>query len=221
MAPSEGISVIIPTLNRAMFIAEAIESVRDNGYPHLDIIVADNGSTDGTLEIVSTLDVRCVGENRRGAGFARIAGLAVAKYETVLFLDSDDVLVYEALTNLFSALESENADFAYGAFENFLDPKSAVPGKAYQGVGQSQLAPISSTTLTTKSAVAKFGPMRGDNVSWPRLMMFARREGAVFSVVPSKVAHRRIHNSNISLNFDTRTSFFSILRDLPGGRANA
>lgn len=89
------ISVVIPTFNREHLIGEALESVRVQGFRDLEVIVVDDGSSDGTrrlVEAVAEADPRFRYRNQpnRGAGSARNAGLELATGEYLAFLDSDD-----------------------------------------------------------------------------------------------------------------------------------
>ncbi len=90
------ISVIIPTYNRAKLLVEAIRSVQAQNYADLEIIVADDGSTDHSAQIVTQFGQTVVYLRlpRRGQPAAtRNAGLRAARGEFVAFLDSDDLFL--------------------------------------------------------------------------------------------------------------------------------
>jgi glycosyltransferase involved in cell wall biosynthesis len=87
------ISVVIPTKDRAAFLREALESVialRDEDM-RLEIIVADNGSTDETVDVAKACGALVVPVEKRGAAAARNAALHVASGDFIAFLDDDDV----------------------------------------------------------------------------------------------------------------------------------
>jgi glycosyltransferase involved in cell wall biosynthesis len=94
-------SIIIPTYNRASFIEKAIHSVLTQTYPHFELIIVDDGSTDATKEVVAKIKsdkiiYLKIENSERGA--ARNEGTKIAKGDYITFLDSDDVL----LPNYFS-----------------------------------------------------------------------------------------------------------------------
>src|SRR5919112_1147650 len=96
------VSVVIPCYNQARFLGEAVESVLCQGYSDLEIIVVDDGSEDSTEEVASeyTKDdsrVRLIRQDNKGLAAARNRGLSEAGGKYVVFLDSDDRLVLEAL----------------------------------------------------------------------------------------------------------------------------
>lgn len=94
--PAKGwprVSVIIPTYNRAGLVCAAIDSVLAQNYPNLEIVVVDDGSTDGTAEAVQNYGaaVRFVSQANAGAASARNRGIRLATGDLVAFLDSDDL----------------------------------------------------------------------------------------------------------------------------------
>jgi glycosyltransferase involved in cell wall biosynthesis len=93
------VSVVIPTFNRAAFVVQAIESVLAQTYPHQEIIVVDDGSTDQTAQVLSAYNGRisCVITPHRGPSAARNAGLRAARGERIAFLDSDDLWLPDKL----------------------------------------------------------------------------------------------------------------------------
>jgi len=87
------VSIIMPTYNRRDFLLEAIDSVQRQTYEPLEIIVADDGSTDGTAEVVRRLfpTVTLIQQPRRGVSAARNIGIERARGSFIAFLDSDDL----------------------------------------------------------------------------------------------------------------------------------
>ncbi len=91
--PTPLVSVIIPAFNSERFIARAIDSVLAQDWPAIEVIVVDDGSSDGTGDIARRYGepVRCLRQPNRGPAAARNLGLGEARGEFVAFLDSDDV----------------------------------------------------------------------------------------------------------------------------------
>lgn len=102
------VSVIIPTYNRAHYIAASIQSALDQTYPHLEVIVIDDGSTDNTAEILTRFDdrVHCIKQVNQGVAAARNTGLAQVQGQYIAFLDSDDLWLPDKLEKQIAALEA-------------------------------------------------------------------------------------------------------------------
>jgi glycosyltransferase involved in cell wall biosynthesis len=89
------VSVVIPAYNRANVIGRAIQSVLEQTYENFEIIVVDDGSTDGTVKEASAYQDRCemtlkIHSENLGQNFARNTGLKAANGELISYLDSDD-----------------------------------------------------------------------------------------------------------------------------------
>jgi len=86
------VSVIIPTYNRRELVREAIASVLAQSFNDFELIVVDDGSADGTAEVVREfMGVRYVWQPNRGVSAARNSGVSLTSGELLAFLDSDDV----------------------------------------------------------------------------------------------------------------------------------
>src|SRR4051794_37688274 len=97
-SPAPLVSVIIPCYNQAHYLGEAIESVINQTYPHFEIIVVDDGSTDNTSEVAGGFkEVRCIRQQNQGLSAARNTGLRESSGAFLVFLDSDDRLLPEAI----------------------------------------------------------------------------------------------------------------------------
>lgn len=101
------VSVVIPTFNRIGTIARAIDSVLAQTYQDIEIIIADDGSTDGTCESLSRYGTRIkmIKQPNRGPSAARNLGASVASGDTLSFLDSDDTWHPEKLRKQMLVLE--------------------------------------------------------------------------------------------------------------------
>jgi glycosyltransferase involved in cell wall biosynthesis len=117
------VSVITPTYNRADVLPRALESVLSQDFQDLELIVVDDGSTDGTDDVVARIQdprVRYLrfAENR-GIGAGRHAGVESAKGELIAFVDSDDVWLPGRLTSVVGLFERyPDVDVIFGNYLN-------------------------------------------------------------------------------------------------------
>ena len=100
------ISVVTAVLNRARSIERALASVREQGYPNVEHVVVDGGSTDGTLEILERSDgIRWISEPDEGLADAMNKGIAMATGDWIGWLNSDDYYLPGALDAVAAAVE--------------------------------------------------------------------------------------------------------------------
>jgi glycosyltransferase involved in cell wall biosynthesis len=87
------VSAIVPTYNRGYIVANAIESILEQTYDNIEIIVVDDGSTDNTDEVLKTYGdkIRVVHQANSGPSAARNRGIEISRGAIVAFLDSDDI----------------------------------------------------------------------------------------------------------------------------------
>lgn len=94
MSGEASVSVVIPTWNRRELLSRALDSVMEQTLPVSEIIVVDDGSTDGTARMLQERGdprIRCLRQANSGVSAARNAGLALARGEFIALLDSDDL----------------------------------------------------------------------------------------------------------------------------------
>lgn len=93
------VSVIIPTLNRARFLPQAVESVLRQSYRHFELLVVDDGSTDHTAVALRPYlgHIRYLTQDNMGVSRARNRGIRQSHGELIAFLDSDDLWHREKL----------------------------------------------------------------------------------------------------------------------------
>jgi glycosyltransferase involved in cell wall biosynthesis len=116
------VSTIIPVFNRAEMVGTAVDSVLAQTYRPIEIILVDDGSTDGvtpalldSLAAAEPAIIRVIHQSNGGPGLAREAGRLAARGEYIQYLDSDDLLYPRKFEVQVSALESNpDCDVAYG-----------------------------------------------------------------------------------------------------------
>jgi glycosyltransferase involved in cell wall biosynthesis len=103
------ISVIIPSFNHELFIKEAIQSVLDQTYKELELIIIDDGSTDKSVEIIKSFSdnrITLITQKNEGAHSAINKGLDIAKGKYISILNSDDIYHPQRLEICASVLEN-------------------------------------------------------------------------------------------------------------------
>ena len=131
------ISVIMPCHNAAPFVEEAVNSVLEQSYPRVELVVVDDGSTDGSSEILQRRAaarpdmIVQVYQTRSGPWAARNRALAHASGNFIAFLDADDSWHPDALTRLHAALENDLAEVAWCGWQAIgvaaIDPEPKLP----------------------------------------------------------------------------------------------
>jgi glycosyltransferase involved in cell wall biosynthesis len=217
------VSTIIPVYNRAAMVREAVESVLNQSYRPIEIIVVDDGSTDDTPGVVDRLArawpdvIRVIHKANEGPGLAREAGRNVARGEFIQYLDSDDLLLPPKFGTQVALLHA-NADcgIAYGV-TRLVDEKGALLRAESKWTGQKleYLFPgllidrwwHTSTPLYRRSVSDAAGP-------WParrpedwdlEARMGANRVRLAYD--PSPVSCHRHHESPNRVTLGSRTSY--------------
>ncbi|MCA8899801.1 MAG: glycosyltransferase [Hyphomonas sp.] len=121
-APRNTVTVLIPTFNRAEWLEQSLRSILSQTRRPDEIIVINDGSTDGTLAMLKAYaeDVRVLSQANSGKAAALNKGLSKARGDLIWVFDDDDIAAPDALETLVSALAaSPNAAFAYGRHSRF------------------------------------------------------------------------------------------------------
>lgn len=113
------LSVVIPVYNQAKTLGESIESVLNQTRKADEIIVVNDGSTDGSLELAKKYPVKVVNQVNKGLASARNTGIMNSTSDYVLFLDSDDYLLPNCLERIEQVATETNADIVAPSFREF------------------------------------------------------------------------------------------------------
>ncbi|VXD24263.1 glycosyltransferase family 2 protein [Planktothrix paucivesiculata] len=213
------VSVIIPVYNCEKYLAEAIESVLAQTYQPLEIIVVDDGSTDGSAEIAKRFGttVQYCFQANSGTAAARNRGIELAKGDFFAFLDADDFWVEDKLTNQMAAFTNNpNLDVVYGQVQQFISPDLAENLKAKLQVSP-KLVPghIPSALLIKRDSFFQVGLFE---TQW-KLAEFASWQvrvtelGLQTMMLPELVAKRRLHETNKGIKQrEYQTEYLQILK---------
>ncbi len=118
------VSVIVPVYNVEAYIDQCLTSVREQQYHHLEIIVVDDGSPDGSVAIVERhaaedSRIRLIRRPNGGLGAARNTGIKHATGAYLTFVDSDDVLPHGAISAMVGSAQRTGSDMVVGAALRF------------------------------------------------------------------------------------------------------
>lgn len=118
------VSVVVPVFNVEKYLDECMQSIFNQTYRHLEIVLVDDGSTDSSGALADDYGsqdarIQVVHQENRGLGGARNTGLDLSTGDYVIFLDSDDVLPPKAIANLYRAAKRGKGDFSIGRYQRF------------------------------------------------------------------------------------------------------
>ncbi|MEI7813648.1 MAG: glycosyltransferase [Coriobacteriia bacterium] len=171
------VSVVIPCFNAARYVGRAIESALEQTYDRIEVIVIDDGSTDGSLEIIRSYDSRIVSQTKTngGACAARNDGVALAHGEFIQFLDADDFLMLDSVSNRIAAF-TEDVGLVFGdrvhvdeADHVLSDYESFHPQREWESTGWIRYALV--TNIHTMEPLHRAGYVRqvgGFDESFPQ-----------------------------------------------------
>ena len=125
------VTIIIPTFNRLNWIPMCLDSIKSQTYPHLETLVIDDGSTDGTVEwLKSQPEYRHaqihVQPKNGGASIARNDGIRLARGELIVFIDSDDALLPHHIETAVSIFEKHPNTGLFCCDSTLIDPNGDV-----------------------------------------------------------------------------------------------
>lgn len=120
------ITVVVPIYNVADYVRASVESICQQTYENLEIILINDGSTDDSMDRIADLvaadqRIKVIQQSNQGLSAARNAGIEVATGVYITFVDSDDILYLTAIESLYEALVRHHAKIAIGSVERIQD----------------------------------------------------------------------------------------------------
>ena len=200
--PSPLVSVVVPVWNMSRYLGEALRSVFSQDYRPLEVIVVDDGSTDGSGEVArSFAEVSVLTQENRGVAAARNRGIEHSRGELIAFLDADDVWHTSKLSLQVEWLEQHpEIGYVTAHFQNVLE--DGVPRPAW--LREDQLTETQKggvpNLLCRRSvfqAAGLFDPAHrsGSDLDW---VVRAKDAHVASAVLPEVLLRRRIHRTNQS-----------------------
>lgn len=117
------ISVIIPVYNVEQYLNKCLDSVINQDFDSFEIIIVDDGSTDGSLETAKEYEdkyrnkIKLITQTNKGSGGARNTGIEAAQGKYIMFVDSDDTIKPGTLSYLYQEIQRADADIAFFGIE--------------------------------------------------------------------------------------------------------
>ena len=220
------VSVIVPIHNGERFLGEALDSVGAQDYDNVEVIVVDDGSTDGGPSLARARDVVLIRQDQRGAGSARNAGIDLARGEILAFLDQDDVWMPSKLRRQVEVLTTHPESICLAQQTYFLEDGAIAPawfGKPELLLAADHAGWAPSCLAVRRSTFDRVGRFDArlrhiSDVDW---FSRAAQIGIPIEIPPETLVRRRIHAANDSGSPMAMQELFTILRGAAARKRSA
>jgi glycosyltransferase involved in cell wall biosynthesis len=213
------VSVIIPAYQAEQFVAEAIDSVLAQTYRPIEIIVVDDGSSDGTRAAVERYgsSVRYEYQPHAGISVAKNRGIELAVGDFLAFLDADDLWAEDKLAWQTAALQADSElDMIFGYVQQFPSPELAGEiEKKIRYIAEPVPAYLGGTMLIRRDTFLRTASFDtqwqvGEFVDW---YLKAIDSGLHSAIQPRVVLRRRLHDANHGIKkSDARADYVRIVK---------
>jgi len=213
------VSVMIGAYNAAPYLGEAIESALGQDYEPIELIVVDDGSTDGTADVARSFpQAKVIQQENGGNGSARNRAVENASGELYAFLDADDRFTPGKLSLQKAVLDADpGLDMVFGHVREFFSPELDEETRASLRPPAPEPMPWTAPNLmlVRRRSFERVGPFTtavrvGVTVDW-----FARAQeaGLRHTIPPEVVLERRLHTQNNGLRESaSRSQYLEVIR---------
>lgn len=201
----ESVSCIVPVYNGERFICEALESIFRQTLLPAEVLVVDDGSDDGTPDVVASFGERVgyLRQSNSGAPAARNRGILTSRGAFVAFLDADDLWHPEKVERQLRAFRADaELDVSVAHAQNFWESELEEEESFYEGRRRGRPIPayVSGSMMARRSVfdlVGLFDPelRHGHDVEW---FLRGAEKGASVRLEPDVLLYRRMHPDGIS-----------------------
>lgn len=215
------VSVVMPVFNVERYVGEAVRSVLAQSHAPLELICVNDGSTDGTRDILAAFGGRIVfidSAENGGIAAARNLGLSAASGDTIAFMDADDLWEPDKLAIQMRTLGNDaRIDLSFTHMRCFISPELPEDVKARRQCPPEPIAGYHAATLVARRAVfdeiGRFDPQLrvGEFIDW---FTRARDAGFTYAVEDAVLLHRRIHDRNtVIVQSAARADYLQVVRN--------
>lgn len=219
------VSVIIPVYNAEKYISETLESVINQTYRDLEIIVIDDCSKDSSSNIIKDImksNLKIIyhkQEVNAGVAVARNKGLELARGRFIAFLDSDDLWYHDKLEKQLSLMKEKNAAISYTAIEMIDETGQLIKGKrkvketvSYKTLLKNTVI-ATSTVLIDRNIMGEFKmPLIRSGQDYATWLMLLRNGTIAYGINDALTKYRRSKNSLSSNKFKSVEQVIGIQR---------
>ena len=199
------VSCIVPVFNGERYLDEALDSILAQTHRPLEIIVADDGSTDGTATVAAHYGERVtyLWQSNAGPAAALNLGLQAAQGEFVTFLAADDLWHPEKVARQVTRLHDRpELDLCVTHLQNFWVPELADEAERFRGhrISQTLQGYTAATLLARREVFEKVGMFNAAmqhtfSTDW---FLRAADQGIIWELLPDVLVYRRLHQANRS-----------------------
>jgi glycosyltransferase involved in cell wall biosynthesis len=211
------VSIVIPSYNAGHYLGAAIDSVLQQTYPRIEVIVVDDGSTDETAARLAACLHRVVfiRQPHRGIGAARNAGIGRSTGDLLGFLDADDLFVSDKISRQVAALRDDpQLDAVFGHVEEFFDGHAEASGARPHVRPGAHPAYMAQTMVVRRETFDRVGLFEGWRVAeFMDWYLRAVDAGLSARMLDEVVTRRRIHATNVGVvNRGARVDFARVIK---------
>jgi glycosyltransferase involved in cell wall biosynthesis len=214
------VSVVIPVFNSEKYVRKALDSVFDQNYRPLEVIIVDDGSTDSSARAVDGYkDARYIYQANHGVARARNTGIAASQGEIIAFLDSDDIWPTDRLNvTVRYLLQCPEIDYVLGRELMFVEPDYVLPPSVKaEWLTEPHDATNTGVLVARRETFACVGLFNTDfrsdeDTEW---LVRAGDAGVPMARLPEVILHRRLHSRNLSFQMKHmhKANLFRIARE--------